>query len=353
MPSRLCMAALVAGIALSASADSALGIPIPEVPESRMVDTESTVFVAVTNGVPGQTEFGFDLDFYGTSSNNVEVALGQDGDGDGELSFSETDLVVGWDCGRYFVDRPLSGIRYSSGLLPESGSRTLHYECGMSGLGSAIRSFVIRVPEGVMCPTGLVSEALYDGTAGLWEETFAGSVPLHRLRIELWRYYGWGDSAHLSVGNLSLSDGLRALRPSGVGVQERVVPRLFGMSSRFVLYSSGDVSAYVADDLLMARYGARRAGMLGVYLDTSGMGTLGFRLSGSGEGVYAVVCVDGVRVGSYYGGDVSVAVGGGGAYPWVWRTSWDVMRVTRRGLDASVPGGVVTLRQRGGMVQLL
>ena len=42
------------------------------------------------------------LDFNGTPSNNVEVAFGTDADGDRSLSLDETDVVIGWECGRYF-----------------------------------------------------------------------------------------------------------------------------------------------------------------------------------------------------------------------------------------------------------
>ena len=43
--------------------------------------------------------------FIGTASNNLEIAIGTDADRDGELSLPETDLILGWSCGRYFLER--------------------------------------------------------------------------------------------------------------------------------------------------------------------------------------------------------------------------------------------------------
>ena len=48
---------------------------------------------------PGTTDF-FLLEFQSPASNNVEVAIGRDADEDGCLSLDETDLAVGYDCGR-------------------------------------------------------------------------------------------------------------------------------------------------------------------------------------------------------------------------------------------------------------
>ena len=50
--------------------------------------------------------------FSGTPSNNVEIALGRDADGDGELSFDEAAVRLGWDCGVFFVERVVTGERF-------------------------------------------------------------------------------------------------------------------------------------------------------------------------------------------------------------------------------------------------
>ena len=42
--------------------------------------------------------------FEGCSSNCIQVAFGRDADGDGTLSFGETDAVYGWRNGRHFAE---------------------------------------------------------------------------------------------------------------------------------------------------------------------------------------------------------------------------------------------------------
>ena len=47
----------------------------------------------------------------GVSSNCIQVAFGRDADGDGVLSFDETDAVYGWRNGRYFAEDVKTGVR--------------------------------------------------------------------------------------------------------------------------------------------------------------------------------------------------------------------------------------------------
>ena len=45
----------------------------------------------------------FSLEFTPSPTNNVEIALGTDADGNGVLSAEEERLTIGWDCGSWFV----------------------------------------------------------------------------------------------------------------------------------------------------------------------------------------------------------------------------------------------------------
>lgn len=67
------------------------------------LDTEVTEYRTFDQAQDNFVGLNVSLQFVGTASNNVEVALGCDFDGDGVLSLDETDVVFGWDCGRYFV----------------------------------------------------------------------------------------------------------------------------------------------------------------------------------------------------------------------------------------------------------
>ena len=71
-------------------------------------DTEVTEYCTFEQTQDNFVGVNVSLQFVGTVSNNVEVALGCDADGDSVLSLDETDVVFGWDCGRYFV-RNVSG----------------------------------------------------------------------------------------------------------------------------------------------------------------------------------------------------------------------------------------------------
>lgn len=90
-------------VALTSSAR----IVVPLAP-SVCPDTEVTEYRAFEQTQDNFVGFNVSLQFVGTVSNNVEVALGCDADGDGALSLDETDVIFGWDCGRYFV-RNVSG----------------------------------------------------------------------------------------------------------------------------------------------------------------------------------------------------------------------------------------------------
>ena len=83
-------------------------------PPAQYADTETTTNVPFAMGANGRHTFRFALSFAGTPSNNVEVAFGADSDSNGILSSSETELVVGWDCGRWFLWDFATGTRHWS-----------------------------------------------------------------------------------------------------------------------------------------------------------------------------------------------------------------------------------------------
>ena len=83
-------------------------------PPAQYADTETTTNVPFAMGANGRHTFRFALSFAGTPSNNVEVAFGADSDSNGILSAGETELVVGWDCGRWFLWDFATGTRHWS-----------------------------------------------------------------------------------------------------------------------------------------------------------------------------------------------------------------------------------------------
>ena len=105
------IAALLFVNLLSFAAQAATHVALPPV---QYVDTETTTNVPFMMGANGRHTFRFALSFAGTPSNNVEVALGVDANSDGMLSAGETELVVGWDCGHWFLWDFAVGTRHWS-----------------------------------------------------------------------------------------------------------------------------------------------------------------------------------------------------------------------------------------------
>ena len=80
------------------------------------------------------------MELCATPSNNVQVAFGRDADGDGVLAPEESDLVVGWDCGRWFAEEVATGTRTFAGdEAPTAGNRFLRWRAELDGAGGVSR----------------------------------------------------------------------------------------------------------------------------------------------------------------------------------------------------------------------
>ena len=95
-----------AGAALAAWARTVVPASLPP---AIHADTEVSTNVPFTATLDAAGRFAFDLSCRATPSNNVEVAFGTDADGDGVLDLGETDCVIGWDCGAWFVRKGADG----------------------------------------------------------------------------------------------------------------------------------------------------------------------------------------------------------------------------------------------------
>jgi hypothetical protein len=96
----------------------AVNVNIPDMPDSQFADNEASVNVSIPEIFDKHSKtFKFYLTLNATLSNNVEIAFGKNGIiNDNKLTHEETDIIVGWDCGRWFL-RP-KGLRefyYSNG----------------------------------------------------------------------------------------------------------------------------------------------------------------------------------------------------------------------------------------------
>ena len=89
----------------AAISSTALSLPPvhPVLPPVEYIDTETTTNVPFMAWQEHVGKFKLSLTCRTTATNNVQFAFGRDADNDGILSLEESDLVIGWDCGKWFV----------------------------------------------------------------------------------------------------------------------------------------------------------------------------------------------------------------------------------------------------------
>ena len=75
----------------------------PVLPPVVHIDTETVTNMPFIGWQEHAGKFKFSLTCRTTATNNVQFAFGHDADDDGALSLEESNLVVGWDCGKWFV----------------------------------------------------------------------------------------------------------------------------------------------------------------------------------------------------------------------------------------------------------
>lgn len=124
------------------------GMTAPSLPPSAFADTEVSTNVVLAQSAVNVSGLNLQLLFCGTSSNNVEIALGMDVDNDGELSFDETDVRLGWDCGRYFIERVSTGERYEETNVGTNDlDRVLDWQCVV--YRNSLKSLAVSTEAGV------------------------------------------------------------------------------------------------------------------------------------------------------------------------------------------------------------
>ena len=82
---------------------SSFGVEVSALPSSAFADTEASTNFTFAVGEGLNRRLVFSLELQASPTNNVEVAIGYDVDGDGLLSLDEAALAIGYDCGEWFV----------------------------------------------------------------------------------------------------------------------------------------------------------------------------------------------------------------------------------------------------------
>ena len=96
---------------------AALAVTVEPLPPSEYADTEVSTNIAFVVERPAMTRIEFTVALDATPTNNVEVAIGTDGNGDGNLSVEEAAYTFGYDCGKWFArSAGLEGLGSLEGL---------------------------------------------------------------------------------------------------------------------------------------------------------------------------------------------------------------------------------------------
>ena len=122
---------------LSALSAAAVTLDMPGLPAPSFADREVSFDTALpANRLEKLRVFRLEMTFDSTPSNNVQVAFGRDTlPADGFLSAEETDFIIGYDCGEWFL-RP-QGLRERYAFPPAAagGTRTLTAEIRVNSQG--------------------------------------------------------------------------------------------------------------------------------------------------------------------------------------------------------------------------
>ena len=81
---------------------AAFAVTVEPLPPSEFADTEVSTNIAFAVERPAMTRIEFTVALDATPTNNVEVAIGADANGDGNLSVEESAYAFGYDCGTWF-----------------------------------------------------------------------------------------------------------------------------------------------------------------------------------------------------------------------------------------------------------
>ena len=96
---------------------AAFAVTVEPLPQSEFADTEVSTNIAFAVERPAMTRIEFTVSLDATPTNNVEVAIGTDANGDGNLSVEESAYVFGYDCGTWFArSAGLEGLGSLEGL---------------------------------------------------------------------------------------------------------------------------------------------------------------------------------------------------------------------------------------------
>ncbi len=123
-------------------------ILLPQTPVSAYEDTESSVSVQLPALDENDREFSLSLSLIATASNHLEVAFGLDKNRDGELSLDESELSIGWSCGKCFFSDRRSDVTDVTDA--DGGEKSLVWRIRLNGERKAQRAIALADSQEVL-----------------------------------------------------------------------------------------------------------------------------------------------------------------------------------------------------------
>ena len=119
---------------------AAFAVAVTPLPQGEYADTEVSTNIAFAVERPVMTRIEFTVALDATPTNNVEVAIGADANGDGNLAVEEAAYVFGYDCGAWF-ERSQS----KSEVEVEQWNPNLHCTTTTPDYGLSSHAFILKM----------------------------------------------------------------------------------------------------------------------------------------------------------------------------------------------------------------
>lgn len=160
-------------------------LSVPELPRTDYADTEVSTNVTLTALNPDDRLFSLVLELDAAADNAVEVALGTDRDGDGELGVEESELSLGWVTGAWFLEDYRAGV--SARTERPEGRRTLTWSVRLDEAGASRSAVVLDGQHPVLTSaTGVRRKSFYSADWDLVRVTVRGvSDPAERISFKV------------------------------------------------------------------------------------------------------------------------------------------------------------------------
>ena len=101
-----------------ASAFAGARVVVPSLPKASTPDAEVSTNIALNVDTTRLQTLTLSVAFDSCETNEVLVAIGADGDSDGDLSVDETAIVFGCDCGEWYSTDLRTGTASTEGSAP-------------------------------------------------------------------------------------------------------------------------------------------------------------------------------------------------------------------------------------------